>query len=82
MKKNFLLTALVAAASVLSASAEVLTPYTEQFENPTERPKGWLRGGASSYSQGTYKVVETGGHSDGYIIIFPVPDWHNHRYSA
>lgn len=81
MKKNFLLTALVAAASVLSASAEVLTPYTEQFENPTERPKGWLRGGASSYSQGTYKVVETGGHSDGYISVNQYSNYYSSYYN-
>lgn len=67
--KKLLFAALMAATSVFSISAEVLSPYVEQFENPTERPKGWLRGGASSYSQGTYKVVETGGHSGGYISV-------------
>lgn len=68
MKKNLLLAALMAIASVFSVSAEVLTPYEEQFEN-TIRPKGWLRGGAYSYSQGTFTPHETGGHSGGYLSV-------------
>ncbi|MDE6801279.1 MAG: hypothetical protein K2J06_00750, partial [Muribaculaceae bacterium] len=69
MKKRLLFAALVAAASALSASAEVLTPYVEQFENAGIRPKGWLRGGASGYSSATMTATEEGGHSGGYITI-------------
>lgn len=81
MKKNLLCTALLAVAAVFSVSAEVLTPYVEQFENPTERPKGWLRGGASSYSQGTFKVEETGGHSGGYISVNQYSNYYSSYYN-
>lgn len=69
MRKSLLLSALLAVSSVFSVSAEVLSPYTEQFENPTERPRGWTRGGGSSYSAGTYTIHEDGGHSGGYLSV-------------
>ncbi len=70
MKRKLLFAALVAAASAFSASAEVLTPYVEQFENAGVRPKGWLRGGASySYQMGTFTIEKEGGHSGGYISV-------------
>ncbi|MDE7375997.1 MAG: hypothetical protein K2N16_04025, partial [Muribaculaceae bacterium] len=81
MKKNLLCFALMAVAAVFSVSAEVLTPYVEQFENPTERPKGWLRGGATSYSQGTYKVEENGGHSGGYISVNQYSNYYSSYYN-
>lgn len=81
MKKNFFVAALVGLASVFSVSAEVLTPYVEQFENPTERPKGWLRGGASSYSQGTFTVKTEGGHSGGYITVNQYSNYYSSYYN-
>ncbi len=80
MKKNLLVSALMAVAAVFSVSAEVLTPYVEQFENPTERPKGWYRGGASSYSLGTYKVETEGGHTDGYISVNQYSNYYSSYY--
>lgn len=71
----------MAVAAVFSASAEVLTPYVEQFENPTERPKGWLRGGASSYSQGKFTVQEEGGHAGGYISVNQYSNYYSSYYN-
>ncbi len=81
MKKNFFVAALVGLAAVFSVSAEVLTPYVEQFENPTERPKGWLRGGASSYSLATFTLSSEGGHSGGYISVNQSSNYYSSYYN-
>lgn len=67
MKKILLIAAF--AAACFSVSAEVLSPYTEQFENPTQRPKGWLTGGGTSYAAATYTLEAEGGHSGGYLSV-------------
>lgn len=66
MKKHFSI-ALAALMLAASASAEVQSPYTEQFDNPSFRPVGWLNILSSSYSPGSYTVNTEGGHSGGYI---------------
>lgn len=65
MKKTVFTALLCLAASAVSA--ETLTPYTEQFDNPTQRPKGWTQLSSSSYAPATYTVHSEGGHSGGYV---------------
>lgn len=67
MKKNLILSAVLALCGAFSLSAEVLSPYAEHFENPTFRPKGWTNSYSSSYYKATYTAVEEGGKEGGYI---------------
>lgn len=66
MKKHLSI-ALAALLTAMSLSAEVMTPYTEQFDNLSFRPVGWKNILSSSYSPGSYTVSAEGGHSGGYI---------------
>ncbi len=67
MKKILLIAAF--AVACFSVSAEVLSPYTEQFENQTARPRGWLIGYGSSWAPATFTSNTEGGHSGGYISV-------------
>lgn len=67
MKKSFLLSVLALVAVTFGMSAEVLTPYSEPFENPSYRPRGWLLLSTSSYAPATYTVNTSGGHSGGCV---------------
>lgn len=66
MKKHLSI-ALAALLTATTLSAEVQSPYTEQFENQSFRPVGWKNILSSSYSPGSYTVSTEGGHSGGYI---------------
>lgn len=63
--KKLILPALLCLAA--TASAETLTPYTEAFDGPSVRPKGWTQLTTSSYAPAKYTVHSEGGHSGGYV---------------
>lgn len=67
--KKLLFTIITALLAATNMAAEVQSPYTEQFENPSFRPVGWKNILSSSYSPGTYTVCGEGGHSGGYISV-------------
>lgn len=67
--KRLITIVLTAALGAGALTAEVQTPYTEQFENPSFRPVGWMNVPSSSYATGTYVTAAEGGHSGGYISV-------------
>lgn len=81
MKKTILSTLFALVCAVFSLQAEVLSPYTEAFDNPTFRPKGWLQAAASSWGTGTYTVKESGGHSGGYVSVNQSGNYYNTYYN-
>lgn len=82
MKKRYMLfggVLLLAGISQL-AEAEVVTGYTESFENldvtkKDFRPFGWLHHLESSYSYGTYRYYNEGGYSGGYYECELSKNW-------
>ncbi|MDE6160848.1 MAG: hypothetical protein K2F77_04240 [Muribaculaceae bacterium] len=80
MKKHLFI-ALAALMTAASMSAEIKSPYTEQFENPSFRPVGWKNIVSSSYSAGSYTTSETGGHSGGYITASQYSNYFSSYYN-
>lgn len=81
MKKTLFLSVLALAGAAFSLSAETLSPYTEGFEGPGFRPKGWLQASGSSYAAGTYTVNADGGHSGGCISVDQYGDYYSTYYN-
>lgn len=67
--KKFFTAAVAALFCATSLWAEVKTPYTETFDDPVVRPKGWNKSVDPSYGSGTYTHIATGGHSGGYLKV-------------
>lgn len=80
MKKHLFI-ALAALMTAASMSAEIKSPYTEQFENPSFRPVGWKNIVSSSYAAGSYTTSETGGHSGGYITASQYSNYFSSYYN-
>lgn len=76
-----MLGALALLGASFSATAEVQTPYSEGFDNPSYRPKGWLHVCSSSYAAGKYTVSETGGHTNGCISVKQYGNYYSSYYN-
>lgn len=79
MKKHLSI-ALAALLTATALSAEVQSPYTEQFDNQSFRPVGWTNVVSSSYAAGSYSVSTEGGHSGGYITAKQYGNYYSSYY--